>query len=158
MNVLYSSLEQNCCDTVISLPSPLQLEGKGVALVDVNGWVPRLAPAINENRTYYLCCDFIQPSLLQLEDGRAAYFPILRRITFSKKKRIQPRPSKPNEQVSPIYVSTIDVAYTKLLFHPVSRNEVQNFRLYLIDDMGRIPSFGTSNLKCTLVCIEYNRK
>jgi len=157
MNILYCTLSHHnsvligddtvYADTYINLSQPLNLTANGVALVDIEGYA---APPVEKGQSYYLCCDFIEPSILHDENDTIGMYPILRRITFN-----QNRLTNIDGQVQPS--SAIHEIFGKLIFIPCSRNSVPTFRLYLIDSQGNGVSFKNFELKCTLLCIPYNK-
>ncbi len=183
MDVIYATLShtnssskigQDYCfaDTYVNLTQPLSLEKKGISLVDIEGFAtPRqktLVPGggaaavaldIDHDKTFYLCCDFVEPSTLHLDNSdTVAKFPILRRISLDK----------PCTVVAPINrggvvqhqsraASCVKETYAKLLFLPSSRNVVETFRLYLIDGQGNPISFEKFDLKCTLLATNFGR-
>ena len=141
-------------DCTVTLPSPLDLSQRGVALVDIKGTIePR--PPLEE--AYYLCCDFVQPSYVQGEDEDVkrepslSMYPILRRITLKGK-------TSKDSDGKKVYTAAVSETFSKLLFLPVTRTPLDSFRLYIIDSRGKVPSFVRSTLKCTLLSIRYNEK
>ena len=136
------------CETQLNLPHAINLSGcRGIQLLDVHGYVhPRFDS--HEEQHYYLCCDFVADSMLQLNNGSVRLFPILRRITISKKMRT----SIPDYQNGiDVPVSRICEQYPQPLFIPLSRTDIESFRMYLIDGNGKIPSFTHFSLKCSLL-------
>lgn len=123
-------------DTTIELPQTLNLTHKGVALMDISGYYSPQLP----DRSFYLCCDFIEPSILQGNSSINLY-PVLRSLFFNKSGK---------------GIHRIRENYTKLLFLPCNRDEVQLIRLYLIDDQGNLASFEDCHLKCTLLIIPHH--
>ena len=133
-------LNMNSADSNIELPVPLKLNTSGVAIVDISGeYFPR-----SPGKVYYLCCDFVEPSVLQGKKN-SNVFPILRMLNFKAGKN-------KNED----YVDKIKENYAKLIFTGCNRDEVQDLRLYLIDEDGNLPSFEDCQLKCTLLIIPRN--
>jgi len=141
--------EPVACDCTIQLPQQLELNGcVGIGLLDIHGVIhPRLKNY--DQQHYYVCCDFVSDSYLQLNDGTVEKYPILRRISFSKKQRV----SIGDDVRTPdgVAVSQICEQFDRLVYIPISRSSIDSFRLYLIDGNGKIPSFQRFHLKCALV-------
>ena len=135
MNLLYLELQNG--DTHIDLPLTLDLKNKGVALMEIAGfYTPR-----QSDKHLYLCCDFIQSSVLQ-GGSRINLHPILHHVTFKSGKK---------RDGSDALTDKIAESYSKLIFLPCNRDDVSDIRLYLVDDQGNSPSFKECHLKCTLL-------
>ena len=159
METLYVAWEKTC-DVNITLPSPMFVGGMGVAVMDVKGYfVPR-----DQNETYFLCCDFAKssymqptPLLEQKDEGTESYngyqgemkrMPILRRLRykmFSEKKK---------GDVVKVYGGRFDESYGKPLFYNVTRDVLDDFRMYITDSRGVVPSFDDFQLCCTLLFVK----
>ena len=130
-------LNMNRVDSTVELPISIHLKDKAVALVDVSGdFFPQ-----NTKRNFYLCCDFIEPSILQGSTSTNVY-PILRMVH-----------SERGEDKNKLKIDKIRETYGKLIYVGCNRDEVSNIRLYLIDDDGNLPSFDNCQLKCSLLLI-----
>lgn len=129
MEAMYLSITSS--DEVVFLPSSLNLENYGCGVLDVVGSFEPYS-----GKPLFLCCDFIRPSIVGDQ-----ILPVLRRIPFSRGKKAE-------KTVGKMYGS-----FQKMLWFPVSRPEVGEVRLYIMDKRGDIPSFDRFNLSCTLVCI-----
>lgn len=156
MNVIYATLsednsvavgdEVSQCDTYINIPQPLNLREKAICLTDIEGYVTPLIKG--EEKSFYLCSDFVEPSMLQLKGTETVgMFPIIRRITFDKNGKVK----IPNGQE--VDASIINEHFGKYLFLPCSRNRVPSFRLYLINGQGDVVSFKNFALRCTLLSL-----
>ncbi len=131
-------------DTYIDVPFPLR--NTAVTLVDVEGYI---VPRENQDKSFYLCCDFLEDSMMQLDDddnAKVGLFPILRRITFDQRRIVEIQ----NQQMN---ASGISESFNNLIFVPCSRHEAHTFRLYLIDGKGQLASFTNFLLKCTLLAV-----
>ena len=155
MDTLYLACKNG--DSTVTLPSPLDLTQRGVALVDIKGTIEPRPPT---EEAYYLCCDFVQPSYVLAEnvegqdmeeEEEVSMYPVLRRITLKPKSRKDSDGSK-------VYTAEVGETFSKLLFLPVTRTPLDSFRLYIIDSRGKVPSFTNSSLKCTLLSIRYNER
>jgi len=141
------------CDTTVTLPYPINLHGKGVALVEIDAYV---YPQLNkgDDSCYYLCCDFVKPSIVQLEDGSTGMFPVVRRVMFNHKRKLE------MEAVDGVRVafrvSKAEEIFSKLIFQPTSREDIDSFRLYLMDGRGCVVSVDAFDLKCSLLAIPYH--
>ncbi len=128
-------------DTYVNLPHPWILHNTVVALLDIEGHVvPRLA----DGKTFYLCGDFVENSMLQLDDDKIGMFPVLRRLTFDKTLTV-----KIGNEMKEAH--GIQECLNQMLYVPCSRQEVHTFRLYLIDTHGQMVSFDHFTLRCTLL-------
>lgn len=133
-------LNLNEVDSTVELPLTLHLKDKGIALVDITSdCSPRY-----KKKNLYLCCDFIEPSILQ-GDQTTNVYPILRMLTSKAAK---------NGKGDPI--DKIREIYAKLIFVECNREEVTNIRMYVIDEDGNLPPFTSCQLKCTLLIIPRN--
>lgn len=134
MNVIYITLNKS--DIHINLPTTLKLQGKHVGLIDICGsYTPRLS-----NKELYLCCDFIEENSI-LSDVNNMY-PILRKLLFKGAKKINPKDD---------FSDKIKEVYSKIIFLPCNRQDVNMIRLYLIDNTGSLVSFKNCELKCSLL-------
>lgn len=147
MDTLYLTIDSP--DEIISLPSVLDVCNRRVAVVDVKGdFQPR-----RKSETYYLCCDFVQESYLQPPPGQPVDFqlqhhPILRRLSFKPTKRDV---TAADGKTSKVYSGRFNETITKVILLPVTRTALDNFRLYIINSKGEVPSFGDFQLTCTLL-------
>lgn len=114
------------------LPQTLATEGFKCAVLELKGTI---SPWKKEN-DLFLCGNFLSESIIQ---GKS--LPILRRIYFEDKNLHN--------------FQNINVKFEKLLWVDVSRKKIDEVKLYLCDDEGRIPSFTEVALSCTLVCIPH---
>lgn len=108
----------------------------GLANIDVY-----LTPRNQNYQVYYLCCDFVDNSSIHVANNSVQQFPVLQRLNIDERTRM-------NGQS----YSALKENYPCPLMIASRRNEVENFRLYLVDSTGQIPSFNDYQLRCTLVC------
>ena len=128
-------LNMSGVDSNVELPITLNLRDKGVALVEAN---VNLFPP-KPGKRYYLCCDFVETSILQGTNSINVY-PILRMIRSNQGANMD----------------TIRENFQKLIYINCNRADVSNVRLYLIDEDGNLPSFDRCELKCTLLFIPHH--
>lgn len=114
-----------------------------VGLGDVYVYFQSINP-LPPNVGYYLCCDLVKESPLQINQEEIRYFPILRRLQFFNEGTNQ-------FSVQKTFPVMLNKNYDPVYKIPVRRIDVEEFRLYLIDGEGNIPSLANFQLKCTLV-------
>jgi len=132
MNVLYLNLDDSDCQ--IHLPSAMNLKGKGVGLIDINGYYnPDKAV-----KNLFLCCDFIEENSIICQSNCNLVLPVLRQLNFKFKNATD-------------LSFRIKEVYNKILFLPCNRDEVDTVRMYLADEEGKVPSFNSCDLKCSLL-------
>lgn len=115
-----------------------------VGLGDVYIYFQSVHP-LPPNVGYYLCCDLIKESPLQINVEDIRYFPVLRRLQFQNAGTDQRGGQILNNPL------ILDKNFDPVYKFPVRRVDVEGFRLYLIDVEGNIPSLANFQLKCTLV-------
>ena len=135
-------------DTETILPVTINLEGKGLALFEING-----SYQTDYTGPMYLCCDVVDPSIV----GNML-LPVLRQLQMVvpasiKKKRLGqsvPRRLKQEEdRQTPVW--RINEMFAKPIYVSCLRKEVTNFRLYLLGKDGNTPSLVKCRLNCTLL-------
>ena len=127
MKVLYLSTNG---DTTTVLPYPLELQGYGCAVIDMNGKIT--SPKSGSNGPYdnlYLCCNIVEESLVE-----NVKMPILQTII------------RRNNIVSPGQIHN-------LIWLKVMRPSISNIRLYIADKTGDIISLSRNKLNCTLLFV-----
>ena len=137
MDVLYLTLES--ADNHIELPKVLNLKNKAVGLIDINGYY---TPRRTLDKNLFLCCDFIKDSIIHNPQNSNLY-PIVRLLNFKS--------GKTQLNGNDFFYDKIKEVYTKLIFLPCNRDEVDSMRLYLIDEQGNLPSFDECQLTCSLL-------
>lgn len=168
MDTLYLSF-RNSADITIPFPSQLHVERRGVALVDAKG---DFEPRQRKDETYYLCCDFVQNSYLNIlpdddddmeerEEGELMtvasdmqQFPILRCLPYKNTTTTSNVANGDGGRVArKTYGGRIKETFGKLLFLPVNRSPIDAMRLYIINSRGEVPSFTKFDLTCTLLFV-----
>lgn len=130
MEAIYLSINEP--DQVLILPTTLNLEEYGCALVEAGGTFEPYS-----GRPLFLCCDFVRPSVVG-----SRLLPVLRRLPVARLKK--------NDGKT---VGKFDGSFEKMLWFPLTRSELGEVRLYITDKRGERVSFDRINLNCTLVCI-----
>lgn len=133
-------VETNTPDSYINLK--LQLKHNSVGLSDVFVYFQSVSP-LQPNIAYYLCCDLVQETPLQVDQEDIRYFPILRRLQFNN--------DHPSNGISVYTPVKLFQTFPQLHKIPARHVDVEGFRLYLIDSAGNVPSLANFQLKCTLV-------
>ena len=116
MNAIYFSMKST--SEKITLPISLNMQGKGVALFEINGTVHPYTP-----KALFLCMDFIESSIVNSEKQ----MPILRRINLKKKGKNS--------------VVVIDPMYTKILWLLTNCSPIKEIRVYITDENGNALPF-----------------
>lgn len=127
-------------DTYVNIPNAWILHNTAIALLDVEGYI---VPRFENKKSFYLCADFVENSMIQLDNDQVGMFPVLRRLTLDKTR------IKVDNVVT--NASGIQETFSQLIYIPCSRQEVFTFRLYLIDTQGEMVSFDNFTLRCTLL-------
>lgn len=135
-------IETTTPDALLDLKLP-NLNHTEVALGDVYVYFQSVNP-LPPNVGYYLCCDLVKESPLQINQEEVRYFPILQRLQFSNEATNQ----HSIRMTTPVI---LDKNFDSMYKLPVRRVDVEGFRLYLIDVEGNIPSLANFQLKCTLL-------
>lgn len=139
-------LETNQCDSVLS-NNLLNLKQCLIAVTDID--LTCLTNSNNNNHLtherFYLCCDIVKESPIQIVNQENRYFPILRPIHLSSMCVHPTQPTPPQTD------ACLSQTYSFPYYVPARRTEVESFRLYIINGHGEIPSFNNFQLKCTLV-------
>ena len=132
MNVIYVEMDKG--NQQVILPKSLEMEGKGCALFEITG---RCSPYTDI--PLFLCTDFIENSTAGLK-----MLPVLRRIKMS--------PDSESEE------GVFDQIFSKMLWLPTNRTPLDEVRVYISDEEGKVMSFDYCNISCTLVCIPHVKK
>ena len=125
MKALYLSTNG---DTTTVFPFPLELQGYGCAVIEMNGKIT--SPKSASNGPYdnlYLCCNIVEESLV----GNVK-MPILR--TIIRRNNI-----------------VTSGQLQKLIWLKVMRPTISSIRLYIADNNGDIVSLPRNKLNCTLL-------
>lgn len=137
-------VESTSADSTFFLPHPWKLPHHSVGLMEIHA---SISPRRKDGDTLlYLACDFVQNSALNVNPEVTLMLPLLRAIHFDKKAKTT------STGEMRVFTHEIHQIYNHPLFIPTSRSNVENFRLYIIDKTGNIPSLDHCNLKCTLRC------
>ena len=124
MNTVYITMKST--DMRVSLPATLEAAGAEYGLFEITG---KLVPCPRSG--VYLCADFVDSSLVE-----GTVLPVLRRIKFSQQKDQS---------------GAVRKTYNPVLYVPVIRNRLDDFRLYITDAEGDLVPFEICSLNCTLV-------
>ena len=111
----------------VSLLKEMCLEHTTCSLLELGG---RFFPYTDE--TLFLCVDFVRPSPVE---GRM--LPVVRKLKVVPDKKREEGLLRDN--------------FRHIVYVPTNRSLVKEFRVFISDEKGNIPSFDYCHLKCTLV-------
>lgn len=140
-------LQTDRCDSVLST-NLINFKCCNLALTDIDLTCSTTDQNIITHERFYICCDIVKESPLQILNQEIRYFPILRPVHLSGNCSHSTTTGTTNVTQSDACLNT---TYSFPYFIAARRTEVESFRLYLIDAQGNIPSFNNFQLKCTLV-------
>jgi len=134
-------------DTETTLPVSVKLQNMGLGLFEIFG-----SFQTEDTGPWYLCCDVIYQSIVGEK-----LLPVIRELKMTippslKKKR--GNPAKKVEGKIPTW--KIDEIFAKPIYVACLGTEVNNFRLYILDKNGNVPSLTSCRLNCTLLPV-YNK-
>lgn len=115
----------------VILPAEIDIENNQCALFEISG---NVFP--NVQYPLYLCADFIEESIIGQK-----MMPILRTLS----------PTTNQNEEDSAGEADIDHMYPELLWLSCNRTPLKEFRVYIVDGLGRKPPFKHMQLKCTLV-------
>ena len=91
------------------------------------------------NDTLYLCADYVQPSILGDK-----LIPILRKLKIKR---------NPNNA----QVALVNQEAKEMLWLPTERSHIDEFRVYIMDSEGKIPTLESCMLNCSLLFSEFHK-
>lgn len=119
----------------LKLPTSLCLSGYGCSVFKINGKIKK--DQNTEDEEFYLCSNFSKEIIVG-----EILLPVLTEIPWSRS------PIEENEIV-------IDEQFDKVTWIPVTRDHVEEIKLYICNSQGNIPSFESVKLMCKLVFIPH---
>ena len=135
-------------DTETALPVTVKLHKMGLGLFEIVGYFQT-----QDTGPWYLCCDVIYHSVVGEK-----LLPVLRELKMTIPPSLKKKKRVPKIEVDDVKIPTwkINEIFAKPIYVPCRVTEVNNFRLYILDKNGNVPSFTSCRLSCTLLPI-YNK-
>ena len=106
----------------------------GCTLFKVSRWIK---PYMNE--TLYLCADYVQPSILGNK-----LIPVLRKFKIKR---------NPNNAQGAL----VNQEAREMLWLSFEGNHIDEFRVYIMDSEGKIPTLESCMLNCSLLISEFQK-